>query len=99
MRELNKEFMRALGHFSHPPIDAGATTVHAYTTTDKDGWKTPWTAEQVCSIAYELLAGEELYRLKFIALAEGMKKSGGALLYSYIMHNEDIDKAIKDAKA
>lgn len=84
--------MAALEFYSAKSVRMNALEETCFVYTKKNHEKEPWPVSRVCSMALEILEGEEVMRLKFIALKRGLKQSGMDRLYEHIM-NESIDAA------
>jgi hypothetical protein len=91
--------MAALDCFAQPgPVSSGAVpgamaTERLYvhrTPGEKDGTRAPWTVSMACGLARDILETEDLMRLKFLTLRDGMKRAGMDDLYERIM-GESID--------
>jgi hypothetical protein len=97
--QLNPGLIAALDCFAQPgPLfcgDASAAMaterlyVH-HTQGANGGTNAPWTVSMACGMARDILETEDLMRLKFLALRDGMKERGMGSLYEHIM-GESID--------
>jgi len=86
--KINPEFLEALDHFGTLRLHDGPVmpaTAHIYVTRNSKGGQTPWTVEDVCRLAHEILDTEQLNYLKLKALKAGLKKWGAEYLYEQIM--------------
>ena len=84
--QINPGLLAALDHFSRPPLSlAVASQATYFIHTTSKGRQVPWSAEQACGRAYEILADERLNMLKLELLKRGLKKHGMEQLYELIV--------------
>lgn len=83
--KLNPEFLEALDHFGTPRLDGVSPDAYVYVTRNKQGVQTPWSCQEVCRLAHELLGTEELNYLKLKVLKKGLKEWDCGLIYERIM--------------
>jgi hypothetical protein len=92
--KLNPGLIAALESFAGPePITRDSSmmaTERLYVHRAPGRAAVPWTVSRACGMALDILATEELMRLKFLALRDGMKHYGMDGMYERIM-GEPID--------
>lgn len=98
-KAINPGLIAALDCFAQPgPIAQGEVPaamatelcyVH-HTPGANGGTNAPWTVSMACGMARDILDTEELMRLKFLCLRDGLKERGMGDLYERIM-GESID--------
>lgn len=96
--KLNPGLLGALDCFANPgPIQQGAEPsvanerMYVHHTPGANGvTQSPWTVSMACGMARDILDTEDLMRLKFLALRDGLKRAGMGGLYEHIM-GEPID--------
>ena len=81
--KISRGLLAALRHFGTFRHSITAPSVFIY--GDDSGFETAWTLEAACSNAYDILAAEQLDRLKLLRLKVGMRNLGLESAYNYIM--------------
>ena len=95
---ISPALIAALDSFALPgpigPADAQVMAnerMYVHHTSGANGvTQSPWTVSMACGMARDILDTEDLMRLKFLALRDGLKRAGMGSLYENIM-GEPID--------
>lgn len=98
-KTINPGLIAALDCFAPPglittgEVSAAMATERCYvhhTPGANGGTHATWSVSMACGMARDILETEELMRLKFLALRDGLKERGMGNLYEHIM-GESID--------